>query len=79
MIDFIPWLLIIPLTYNIVHFFQSLIKLAHKYKDPNHNEMGTVRGIGEEYQKQSKLLKIRFLVIQYVLVLILFISLWAGK
>ena len=79
MIDFIPWLLIIPLTYNIVHFFKNLEKLATKYKDPNHNEEYTVRGIGEEYQKQSKLLKIRFLVIQYVLVLILFISLWAGK
>ena len=79
MIDFIPWLLIIPLTYNIVHFFQSWGKLATKYKDPNHIEEGTIRGIGEEYQKESKLLKIRFLVIQYVLVLILFISLWAGK
>ena len=77
MIDFIPFLLIIPMTYNVVHFLQSMIKLAHKYKDPNHNEEGTVRGIGEEYQKGVKLLKIRFLVIEAVLGLILYILLEA--
>ena len=77
MLDFIPYLLIIPLTYNIVHFLQSLGKLATKYKDPNHNEEGTVRGIGEEYEKEVKLLKIRFLVIQLVLGLILYLSLEA--
>ena len=77
MLDFIPYLLIIPLTYIIVHFLQSLGKLATKYKDPNHNEEGTVRGIGEEYEKEVKLLKIRFLVIQLVLGLILYLSLEA--
>lgn len=77
MLFLIPYLLIIPMTYNIVYFLQSWIKLAHKYKDPNHNEEGTVRGIGEEYLKEVKKLQIRFLVIEAVLGLILYISLEA--
>ena len=77
MLFLIPYLLIIPITYNIVYLLQSWIKLAHKYKDPNHNEVGTVRGIGEEYLKEIKKLQIRFLVIEAVLGLILYISLEA--
>ena len=77
MLFLIPYLLIIPMTYNIVYLLQSWIKLAHKYKDPNHNEEGTVRGIGEEYLKEVRKLQIRFLVIEAVLGLILYISLEA--
>ena len=77
MLFLIPYLLIIPMTYNIVYLLQSWIKLAHKYKDPNHNEEGTVRGLGEEYLKEVRKLQIRFLVIEAVLGLILYISLEA--
>lgn len=35
MLDFIPYLLIIPIAYNMIYFLQSMGKLATKYKDPN--------------------------------------------
>jgi hypothetical protein len=78
MLAFIPFLLIIPMTYNIVYFFKTWEKLATKYKDPNHNEEFTVKGIGEEYEKEFKLLKIRFLVMEALLLLILYLSLMAA-
>ena len=43
----IAYCLMIPLLYNMINFVTKRQKLAIKYKDPNHNEDGTVKGIGE--------------------------------
>lgn len=69
MLAFIPFLLIIPMTYNIVYFFKTWEKLATKYKDPNHNEEFTVKGIGEEYEKELKKLTISFLIVDFIILI----------
>jgi hypothetical protein len=65
----IAYCLMIPLLYNMINFVTKRQKLAIKYKDPNHNEEFTVKGIGEEYEKELKKLTISFLIVDFIILI----------
>lgn len=69
----IAFALLILINYNMIYLFTKRQKIATKYKDPNHYEEGTVRGIGEEYKKEVKKLIIRFAIVVFVLLFSLFL------